>query len=190
MPDLAMVKSWLGITEEAAELGLPDTTWDTELGELLGRTVDFIQRELDWYFGAPRAAVEVLNGPGLRGLWLRQYIVGTTLTVQERYGVGDTWTAVPVADYEFEAGGRGIFNVANWTHGFRNYRVSYSEGFATWPGDAEQLVLDLVASRWKGRENDGAMKSETIGDYSYTRADLEEMPGWGAVWAHWKRGRI
>jgi len=169
---------------------LIDTDLDDVLEGLINRTIDAIQRELDWYFCTPRPAVEVLNGSGLRALWLRQYIVGATLTVEERYGVGDAWTVVPVADYEFEAGGRGLFSVANWTHGFRNYRVSYSEGFLTMPGDVEQLILDLVVSRWNSRETDSGLRSETIGDYSYTRADLEEMPGWGAVWAHWKRGRI
>lgn len=180
-PSLASVKAWAGIE---------DATEDAILQALLTRTIAFIERTLDWYFGPPRAAVEILNGSGLRSLWLRQYIVGSTLTVRERGGVGDAWETVPAADYEFETGGRILVNVANWTKGVRNYRVSYTEGFATMPGDVEQLVLDLVASRWNNRESDPGLRSETIGDYSYTRADLEEMAGWGSVWANWKRGRI
>jgi len=181
MPNLALVKSWLGIT------GVED---DAILQALLARTIYFVERELDWYCGEPRAAVETLDGTGLRSLFLRQYIVGSTLTVEDRAGVGDTWATVPAADYEFETGGRMIANVGNWAKGVRNYRVTYSEGFATMPGDVEQLILDLVASRWNNRESDPGLRSETIGDYSYTRADLEEMAGWGVVWAHWKRGRI
>lgn len=189
MPDLALVKSWLDIAEEAAEAGYAADHWDVELAALLARTVDAVQNELDWYFGDPRAAVEVLDGPGHQALWLRQYIVNAALTVEERSGVGGTWATVDSDDYEFEVGGRGIFGAAAWARGKRNYRVSYTEGFATWPGDVEQLVLDLIASAW-GRETDPTMKSEHIGDYSYTRADLEETAGWSKVWNRWKRGRV
>jgi hypothetical protein len=169
---------------------LTETDAATVLDALILRTLDAIEKELDWYFGEPRAAVEILNGSGSRLLWLRQYIVGSTVSVQYRGGVGDAWETVDADDYEFDTGGRLLANVANWIKGVRNYRVSYTEGFATMPGDVEQLLLNLVVSRWNNRENDAALRSETIGDYSYTRGDLEEMPGWGAVWARWKRGRI
>jgi hypothetical protein len=165
-------------------------TEDEILQALIDRTIDAVQTELDWYFGEPRAAEQILDGTGTPALFLRQYLVNSTVTVHERAGVGYAWEVVDSEDYEFEVGGRGLFHSLVWTRGNRNYRVRYTEGFTTMPGDVEQLILDIVAARWNNRENDPMMKSETIGDYSYTRGELEEMPGWSEVWRRWSRGRI
>lgn len=190
MPDLALVKQELKIAELAAEEGVAATYWDAELQDLLDRTIDAVQRELDWYFGSPRSADEILDGTGLPSLWVRQYFVNASVTVSNRSAVGDAWEVVDTDDYEFEVGKRGLFHASEWTRGHRNYRVQYTEGFATWPGDVQQLVLDLISSRWETRGTDKNLKSERIGDYAYTRGELQEMPGWAEVWAHWKRGRI
>lgn len=176
---LADVKSWLAIT-------VP--TWDTELQALMDRALYAVQRELDWYFGAPRAATEILDGTGNRELWIRQPDAGGNLAVSSRSTVGGTWSAVDTDDYESD--GRGLFNTGNWTRGVRNYRVTYSEGFATMPGDIEQLLLDLVSLKWKRRTSDPGLKSERIGDYAYTRGDLEESALWSLTVARWRRGRI
>jgi len=188
MYNLAGVKAWLGITV---------ATWDTELTALMARALDAVQHELDWYFGTSRPAEEVLNGTGLRALWLRQPPLNGVV-VYTRTGVDQSWTVVPAANYESDADyltpstsmGRSLFNVGNWERGGRNYRVVYSEGFATMPGDIEQLLLDLVKGKWGALGTIPGMKSEKIGDYSYTRGDMEETAGWAAVVARWKRGRI
>jgi hypothetical protein len=178
----------VGLTEVKAWLRITDAEHDAELTALLARALDFVQRELDWYFGPPRAATETLSGRGMPSLWLRQPPVGGTVTVRERLGVGDTWTVVAAADYESE--GRGLYHGTTWTTGFRNYQASYSEGFTVTPGDIDQLLLDLVAMKWTDLGNNPGMRSETLDYYSYTRADLEDLPGWGAIKAHWSRGRI
>ena len=165
-------------------------TDDEILQQLIDRTVDFVQRELDWYFGAPRAATEILDGTGTNLITVRQFIVNSSVVVSERDTVGEAWETVDTDDYEFRVGERGLYHASEWTAGKRNYRVQYTEGFETMPGDIEQLILDLVTSRWNNRDNDPGLRSEHIGDYSYTRADLEELPGWSAVFNHWRRGRI
>jgi hypothetical protein len=186
--NLASVKAWLGITVN---------TWDTELADLMARALDAVQHELDWYFGTSRPAVEVMNGTGGRALWLRQPPLAG-VTVHTRTGIDQPWTLVAATDYESDmdytqpmtAMGRSLFNVGNWTRGKRNYRVQYNEGFAVMPGDIEQLLLDLVKGKWEGRGTTPGLKSERIGDYAYTRGDLEETEGWSMVVARWRRGRI
>lgn len=181
MYDLASVKAWLGLPAAA------DPVDDPILTDLMARALDAVQRELDWYFGTSRATEEILNGTGLRSLWLRQPPLAGVV-VSDRTTVGDAWELVDAADYEL--GGRGLFNEGDWTRGVRNYRVAYEEGFATMPGDIEQLLLDVVNAKWRGRDTNPAMKSEKIGDYSYTRGDLEDSQYWMAVVGRWRRGRI
>lgn len=172
---------------------LIDTDLDSVLEGLIARAIDAVQLELDWYFCAPRSTEEILDGTGNRALWLRQPPVGDVV-VSSRTTVGGSWSVVVATEYELGGGGlmvgRGLFNVGNWTLGFRNYRVAYDEGFEVMPGDIEQLLIDIVSAKWKGRNTNPAMKSEKIGDYSYTRGDLEDSARWGAVVARWRRGRI
>lgn len=175
---LADVKSWLGIT-----VG----TYDADLQALMDRALYAVQRNLDWWFDQPRAAEEILDGTGARSLWIRQPST-TVPVISTRSTVGGTWGVVPVTDYENDQ--RGFFHTGNWTRGVRNYRVAYSEGFTTMPGDIEQLLLDLVSTKWKSRSTDPGMKSERIGDYTYVRGDLEDSAFWGGVVNTWRRGRI
>ena len=175
---LASAKAWMGIT---------DAAHDAEIQALIDRMLYTVQLELDWYFGIGRPAEEILDGPGNRALWLRQPPLAG-VTVRYRAGVGEDWEMVDADDYE--ADGRGLFHVGNWTAGVRNYRVNYAEGFVTMPGDIEQLILDLVSMKWQRRTTDPALKSERIGDYAYTLADLEESQYWTNVLMRWRRGRI
>lgn len=181
MYDLASVKAWLGLPAAA------DPILDPQIQALMDRALDAVQRELDWYFGTSRSAMEVLDGTGNRTLWLRQPPLGGVV-VSDRTGVGIGWAVVDAGDYENSE--RALFGVGNWTRGLQNYRVVYDEGFIIMPGDIEQLLLDIVNAKWSGRDVNPGMKSEKIGDYSYTRGDLEDSAHWGSVVMRWRRGRI
>lgn len=185
MVTLEQLKTWLNVT---------GTTQDVELAQLLARTIDFVQRELDWYFGAPRLTTEILNGTGVSNIYLRQFPVITSempLVVSGRHGL-DPWEIVEAENYEVSANGRFIIAPGLWPYGSRNVRVSYYEGFVETPGEIDQLILDLVSIKWRGRGLNPEMQSETIGDYSYTRADTDKLGGgyWTAIKNRWKRGRI
>jgi hypothetical protein len=110
------------------------------------------------------------------------------VVVYERAGATDAWTVVATSRYE--ADGRGLHVPSQWSRGVRNFRALYEEGFTTPPGDVAQLLLELVSSKWKGRSDRADMQSESIGDYSYTRADLEKQPAWSTVKNNWGRKRI
>jgi hypothetical protein len=183
MWDLNSVKAWLEITV--------DTT-DAEIQMLMDRALDAVERELDWYFGASREISEILDGSGLRSLYLRQPPLNGVV-VSERTTVGGTWAVVDAAEYELGGNGitagRGMFNAGDWTRGVLNYRAVYDEGFTVMPGDIEQLLLDLVSAKWRNRGTEG-LKSERIGDYAYTLGELEASDQWAKVVGRWRRGRI
>lgn len=56
-----------------------------------------------------------------------------------------------------------------WHPGIQ-YEVTYHDGFLTAPGDVQGLVIDLVRIARNGLAgaSEAAIKSESIGDYSYT----------------------
>lgn len=182
---LDQVKEWLGVdvlTEDQ----------ETALWALVGRAQAAIERELDWYFDVPRAAIEILDGNGRDRIYLRQPPVLTnnhTITIETRYGVGDTeWEVLDVSYWE--QAGRALFCTGTWPCGRRTIRVTYWEGFDTPPGEIVQLLLNLVSSKVL-LDDSGELASETIGDYSYTRKDLQEQVDiWPTIVNDWKRGRI
>lgn len=58
-----------------------------------------------------------------------------------------------------------------WT-GRQNLILQYTAGYATTPADLEQIAIDLTKVYYDGRQRDGGLKSEKIGDYSYTVGDV------------------
>lgn len=181
--ELATAQEFLGISAGAD---------DDALTALIERVSEIIERELDWYFGSPRAAVEILSGTGTDKLFLRQPPTDEgALVLSNRSGVGGTWETVDPDLYEVE--GRGIYANGLWVRGSRNFRASYSEGFDSVPGDIEQLTLEIVGKAWATRKSaQQGISGETIGDYSYTRGslDVRRAPSWSTVAASWRRLRL
>ncbi|MFA5604188.1 MAG: hypothetical protein WDA12_05010 [Bacilli bacterium] len=173
---------------------------ESMLVDMFNRAVAAIEKEVDWYFGEPRATEEILDGSSSRvktDLFIRQYPVpGQPVVISERSRIGSSWSVIPSSNYEFGGNGRVIIHVSFWPVGRRNIRVQYTEGFVSMPGDVQQLALDMVGSRWKSRLlGGGPLKSESLGDYSYTLGDLEGSgrdsgSAWGKVRNNWGRGRI
>lgn len=56
-------------------------------------------------------------------------------------------------------------------YGYQNVEVRYTAGWATIPDDLQMGVASLVKSVFDASNVDGNMKSERIGDYSYTLKD-------------------
>ena len=59
------------------------------------------------------------------------------------------------------------------------YFVDYTAGFVTIPYDLEEMCLELIKNRWMQMKVDPSMKSEKMGDYSYTKfslADIRSLP--------------
>ncbi len=53
--------------------------------------------------------------------------------------------------------------------------VEYTAGYATVPDDLEQACIEIAAMMYRDRRRDSGLASESLGDYSYTRANRAEM---------------
>jgi hypothetical protein len=52
------------------------------------------------------------------------------------------------------------------------YFVDYTAGYTTVPYALEEACILLVAYRYHQKDQDQAMKSESLGDYSYSLRDM------------------
>lgn len=59
--------------------------------------------------------------------------------------------------------------------GFQNITVRYFAGYAEIPADLEQICIDLVAAYYNSRNINTSLKSEKLGDYSYTNFSASEI---------------
>ena len=53
--------------------------------------------------------------------------------------------------------------------------VEYTAGYATVPDDIEQACIEIAAMMYRDRKRDSGLQSESLGDYSYTRANRAEV---------------
>jgi len=53
--------------------------------------------------------------------------------------------------------------------------VEYTAGYATVPDDVEQAAIEVASMLYRDRRRDGNLQSESLGDYSYSRASVSEM---------------
>lgn len=62
----------------------------------------------------------------------------------------------------------------SWGESSQNIFVDYTAGYVTIPDDIEIAAKDLVRIMFNRRTVDGSLKSEKLGDYSYTLADMAD----------------
>jgi hypothetical protein len=53
--------------------------------------------------------------------------------------------------------------------------IEYTAGYATVPDDIEQACIEVAAMMYRDRRRDAGLASESLGDYSYTRANRAEV---------------
>jgi hypothetical protein len=92
--------------------------------------------------------------------------------------------ADPEGDYHVDdAAGKLTKETGVWTKGKRNYIAVYSAGYGTagsatsadLPADLRMIVWRLVAHAFYNRTQNTGMKSEKLGDYSYTRGSATDV---------------
>lgn len=173
-----------------------DESEDVTVARMIQEATAALGRELNRYLGEPMLRTELKCGgypPGHREVFLEQdpvITISQPLTVETRTDPFSAWSTMDPADYAID--GRAILHVDRFPPGRSTTRVTYYAGYALGQGPEElrHLVLQLVAKRWTERKQDGQgllMKSETLGDYSYTRGDIEAVQGWEAVVQRWRR---
>lgn len=163
--------------------------------------VAFVETQTGRYFGLPETVTEYVTGRGTARLYLRDHPTPEdgeyepVVAVDERTTPGgDPTEYVQGADFELRVADRefALIRYAGevWTAGYEfglTYRRGYPAGEE--PADIRQLVLDLVSVRWQLRGHE-ALRSETIGGYSYTRfgaSDVDAVAGGWATIEAWRR---
>lgn len=129
----------------------------------------------------PRTDDEVvLDGTGTRVLMLPELPVLDVSVVEE--GLGGARTALPGpgdAGTVWEWSSDGVLRMLHprdvWARRFRFYRVLYSHGFEPIPDALKAVVLKVAARSLE--DPGGAMRSETLGRYSYTVAGSDAGVG-------------
>lgn len=187
----------LGDAGEGADVGVVQSLIDGALA--------FVESETRRSFRAQAPVEEIIVGRGSRNLWLSEPpVLGIdyeAITVMEAAYPG----ADPTEIEEGTGNGFAVRLLGNertreavlvrlgreiWRRGYE-YTVRYTRGYTdeTFPADIADLVAGLVSLRLSlaGVE---AVRSETIGGYSYTRfgeGDLDAIPGARATIENWRR---
>jgi hypothetical protein len=162
------------------------------LDSLIKGALAYVETQTRRSFRPPAVVEEIIYGRGLPNLDLSE----PPITSIDYEGIRVLEAAYPGADpVEIEEGAEGGFNVrvsghegwlvrlgpaGRWADG-REYTVRYTRGYlpGAYPADIVDLVAGLVSLRVSlaGME---AVRSESIGGYSYTRfgeGDLDAIPG-------------
>lgn len=194
----------ISVEDLLAWLGNPsESDVDTLLEALEERAVDFIQNETDRYFGADAEQTEYVVGDGSGKLYIRERPADIT-SVEYRTAPGEAWIAITEGASDgwelrlprSETDGGYLLRKGGsvWTSDYE-FRVIYDFGYTAGaePGEIRQAVIDVVAFLYNERGREG-LKSETIGDYSYSimaeatgkRSILTSIPGLERIIQRWK----
>jgi hypothetical protein len=68
-----------------------------------------------------------------------------------------------------------LYYYGGFTSGKQNLIVDYQAGYSTTPAALEDLCLALIKLKYDRAKLDANMRSESLGDYSYSTADLKQV---------------
>ena len=182
----ADARAWLKVGSE----------YDNAIARLITEATASLGRELGRYLGPVKAVSELKCGgapPGHRRVFCSddpQVSEATPMDVATRSDVFEPFVDLAAEDWALvglEVIGRNCFPAGRGT-----IRLSYFVGYpvGTGPGELMDLTRQLVVLRFGARPEEGSgllLASETIGDYSYSRGDVEALAGWAGVVNRWRR---
>lgn len=187
------------VTQVRATLGV-EASEDVIIGRLIEEATATVGRALLEYLGPIREFVEVRDVTCCAGgyqIALHNLPVDVSV-VEQRRSPFLAYETVPEqatdGDAAWSLSGRALISRSGFLPGAGALRVTYTSGYDTDTGPAElrALVEALVVGKYRGLTVGlkGGLKSETLGDYSYTRFGLDELTaqsGWESVSRQWKR---
>lgn len=181
------------VAEVRAALGV-GPEHETTLARMIKEATATLGRALNRYLGEPVERSELKCGgqrPGHRVVFLTDEPTDPdapdAVLVETRADAFSAWEAGVAEDYALN--GRQLITRTLFPPGPGTVRVTYTAGYeiGSGPEELRDLVRQLVQLRWSERGPTGLMQSETLGDYSYTRGDLERLDNWKAVVDTWRR---
>lgn len=168
----------LGELKEA--LDITGTAYDAVLKGNLNRATDLIERYCGRRFFITTYGSEEYSGDGTYILNFRNYPVTELLVAQVATGDFDNrnWEDLETSQFKLMSDGgkdRGqLYYSIGFCKGVNNYRFNYIAGYtaANMPNDLKQACIDIASYLFNRRKATPGMKSETLGKYSYTMADI------------------
>lgn len=158
-------------------LGVVDNAQDSLLTNIINRSTDIIEKYCNGRrFVSTVYTNQEYDGTGTKYLNLRHFPVTVLSAYDRNYGDFSTtnWNTLQVEGIKLVDDGTGpgqVFYTFGFVRGVRNYRFTYTAGYATIPNDLEEACLQLSAYIYNDKKNKG-MKSESLGEYSYTKESL------------------
>ncbi len=155
-------------------LGITDGESDVLLTNIINRATDIIESYCnDRRFKSTIYANEEYDGTGTKYINATHFPITAVTSYQENNGTPGTpdWDSLQSDYVKYIDSGDGpgqFFYAYGFVDGARNFRFSYTAGYATIPYDLEEACLQLCSWIYKDRQSKG-MKSETLGEYSYTK---------------------
>lgn len=159
---LADLKTLLGITGVAE---------DAYLTLMCGIASDIVEKFCGRVFTKTTYPDEIYEGTGNHRLVLRQSPIVSITSIKYRTGTPGTpqWQTIDDAFY-YTNGDTGIVYMDNHFFGQGNsYAVTYEAGYTTIPSDLQMAVALIVGQYRATKGQASGMKSETLGEYSYTK---------------------
>lgn len=157
-------------------LGETTTDNDSLLTNIINRATDIIESYCgNRRFTSTSYSNQEYNGTGTEFINARHFPITAVTAYQENNGyVGSTdWDDLQseYCKYIDTGQGPGQFHYhLGFEKGVCNYRFSYTAGYTTIPHDLQEACFQLCTYIFNNRKTKG-MKSESLGDRSYTRED-------------------
>jgi hypothetical protein len=169
------------LAEAKEALSITDSAQDAAVQRLIDRATDTLGRELLLYLGpeAPQSEVKDTEYPALYITLDAVPTATPALVMSTRSDIFSAWEITDPAEYALE--GQRVYHRTGWPIGLGVVKAEYEAGYAAGAGPQrlQDLVLQAITERWNsnlaGAQVGSGIKSETIGDYSYTNFTAAEL---------------
>jgi hypothetical protein len=174
----------LRLEDVKEDLGVTVGDFDGAIQRHIDRATATLGREIGRWLGQPEPMQETFDG-GREVVILQNDPINPAAVVVETHE-HDGWRELSSDNYRLT--GRVVQHAFRFPVGQVNVRVSYTSGFlpGMGPMELQDLVHELVIRRIRsaGKEH---ITQETLGDYSYSRGDVERTRAWRDVARRWRR---
>lgn len=80
-----------------------------------------------------------------------------------------------IQDFRIDRDSGEIYYSPNFSSSWQNIYLDYKAGYTDLPDALKYLCMEIAADVFNARKINNNLQSETIGDYSYTKADVQKM---------------
>ena len=168
--ELEDIYSYKGEAFNPSDLDITDEQYQYLIEAVSAKVEKYCNRTFDitsyteYYDGmyTPFIVLEQYPLVSVSGVWL----------VDEKQDVSYTYDMdYIIPDYDTGL----IKNNSNFPNGYKNVRISYTAGYSEIPDDLKLAIVKMVINEAQNNSINSSMKSERLGDYSYTLKDDIEI---------------